>query len=256
MAYGVAALGFGAGIGLAALGLAQLATSMSALSNEQVLAFGLVAGAILATMAAGIFVLGKSSLAASPGLAIFAGVIVAVGGGIALAAWGLSLFATALAGVTPEQIGALTKLVGTMLLFGAAAPFLVISALGFTAAAGSVFLLGQALKTIDVTALENMAKLVEHIRGITTDNVITFVAVNESIKSVFSAASESADSGGGAVLESAAKTVGAAVGAGGKGGGGSGGSTSINITLELDKKPIQNFIIDVVNDKAKLRKTN
>ena len=120
LAFGAAVLMIGIGIGIAALGFAQLVKAFGETKNA-----GMALGAIIAIM--GIFafmvkVLSAASLAAAPGLYTLGGAMLMIGGGIFLATAGMALLIYSLSQLNTEQLAAipmiLTAIVVPMTLLG------------------------------------------------------------------------------------------------------------------------------------------
>ena len=92
-AIGVAALGIGAGIGVAAYGASLLADSISKLNAEQMNSLAITMGVIGLTMGtvlvAGVIALGSASTAVAPGLLALGAAALGVGVGIGAAAYGI-----------------------------------------------------------------------------------------------------------------------------------------------------------------------
>lgn len=106
LALGTAFLMIGGGVALASIGLAELVKSFSALSGEQILgALGSLV-IVMVGFVAMLYILSTASLvAAGPMLALGAAFLM-IGGGIALASYGLSVLVKSFAQLNPEQLSA------------------------------------------------------------------------------------------------------------------------------------------------------
>jgi hypothetical protein len=182
MAFGVAVMFVGAGVFLAALGVAAIALAFSKLDIAQMI------GATVAIVAFGygvIAVIGAlSTLVAGPQAALVAGaagVLLAVGaaalmagGGIALIAFGMSLlvdsFARLLDTATPEKmLGftiALAGFVATLFLMVPLLNFLPLIAVGLIAVGFAMWLLSEYVNTLDLTGIEVLGTFFGGIAGL------------------------------------------------------------------------------------------
>jgi hypothetical protein len=244
-----AGLGIGIGIGAAALGIAELAKSFKGLDNDQIKG---VAGT-LTVMLAGMGILVGVVAAAGPGAGLaLAGLGVAATGmglGIMLAAEGLAVFGEALSKIETEKFDAMGNLMLKMILAGVGAPLIVGAAVGISAMAVSFGLLGIAMSTMDTAALESMARILETITKITPEIGVRFVSITDGIEGVMKS-SNSAGAKGASIIDAASAKI---SGFNNSPAPAAGSSTTLNITLELDKKAIQNVVIDVINGNAKVR---
>ena len=96
LAFGAAVLMVGAGVALAAVGLAQLVSAFKDLTGQQILG---ALGALIVVMggfAIMVNVLAGASITAAPGLLALGGAILMIGLGIGIAAAGMSLFVSSL----------------------------------------------------------------------------------------------------------------------------------------------------------------
>lgn len=157
LAFGAAFLMMGAGVAVAALGVAELVKSFSGFNAGEILAIAVALGVFGATMVG----LGYMLVLAAPALAgaavpllAFGAAMLMMGGAVALAAIGLSM-------ATPQLLALVTGLAPfapAMLQMGIALPLM---GLGFGAMAVGVGALGVALKLIsteDLVAISEMAK--------------------------------------------------------------------------------------------------
>ena len=110
LAFGAAVLMVGGGVALAALGIAQLADSLKGMEPSEMA----MLGGILVAIGVGIYFLGTTSLAASPGLLALGAAVLMIGGGffllgagIGIAAAGMSLLVTSLKDVPFDNLIAL-----------------------------------------------------------------------------------------------------------------------------------------------------
>lgn len=115
MQVGLAMLAFGAGVGLAAAGLALLVASFKGLTGgEAAAALGSIV-VIMAGFAAAIFFLGKVSLPASAEIAPLALVLLAIGAAVFLAAYGMSMLVESFKGLG-ENAGAVATAITAIML--------------------------------------------------------------------------------------------------------------------------------------------
>lgn len=171
LALGGAILLIGTGVYIASKGLTGLVTAFGELSGEQAQAAMLSIVAIMAGFTAMVIALAfASSIAAGPIIAFGAGMLL-VGGGIALAAFGISLLVAELGKLDPEKIGLMapafmgvaigvgmltTSLIGLALAVG---PSLI--ALGALTLAGLLFT--QSFKGIDFSSMSIALKEINNI---------------------------------------------------------------------------------------------
>lgn len=245
-----AGLGIGLGIGAAAYGLAALADSFAALNPGQMAAVEMVLGSI----AAGMGILVAIAIAGGPAAALAIASIglaaMAMGAGIGLAALGLAEFAKAIGSIESDKFEQMGDLAIKMIAVGIGAPLIVGAAVAISAIAVSFGLLGLAMKTMDTTALESMATILDSITKITPEIAVRFVSVTDGLNSVMNTADTVAQDGAPDVINSIKNKI------SGGGGSGQGSSQTLNISLELDKKVIQNIVVDVINGSASVRKNN
>ena len=178
LALGAAAVLIGAGIYLAAVGIAELAKAFKGMGLE---AIGAVAGIVafgfaMKVMIGAFAALAPASAAAAAGLIKFGVGVLIVGGGIALAGAGIGYMAEGLTKMFDSiDIGKLTALakfiadVGGSNAIGSAA-----GAGALAAIAASIYLVGEALESIPESAIEmlnslNSLDLTANITPLTAD---------------------------------------------------------------------------------------
>lgn len=150
LAFGAAILMIGGGIGLAAVGLAQLVLAFKDLTGEQIL------GALAALIIVGIlfsvmlYILSTASLSAVGPMLALGVAFLLIGAGIAIAAYGMSLLVGAFAELEGPQIWAAAL---ALIFFSIAIAAIIIAAVGATAAAPVILALAVLLAAIGLAAL-------------------------------------------------------------------------------------------------------
>lgn len=157
LALGAAFLMIGAGIGIAAVGLAQLAKAFADLQGEQIAG---ALGALIIVMggfAGMLYLLTGAALPAAPALLALGAAFLMIGAGTGIAAVGLSVLVNAFAQLNPEQTTASLIALGivmggfTLIIAGFAAaaalmgPALVLAAPGLLALGGAITLIGAGV---------------------------------------------------------------------------------------------------------------
>jgi hypothetical protein len=166
---GAAILGIGAGIGLAAMGIAQLADSIKGMTGPEMF----MLGGLLVGIGVGIFFLGKMSEAAAVGLLIAGAAFVLIGSGVFLlgaglgiAAAGMALLALALKEVPYENLLLLPVAfmgVGAGLLFMAAAASVAVPAAAGLSVLFGVLAIGALGLAIVSLTLDSISKSLDSI---------------------------------------------------------------------------------------------
>lgn len=246
-----AGLGLGIGIGAAALGLSKLAESFKDLSTPQIQMLAGTLSFLLVGMGAIVGLVTAAGPAAAMGLAGLGVAATGMGLGIMLAAEGLSVFAEALSKIETQKFDAMGDLMLKMILAGAGAPLIIGAAVGIASMAVSFGLLGMAMKTMDTAALESMGRILESITKITPEIGVRFVSITDGIENVMKS-STSAGVKGASAIDAASDKISSAKSSAAS----TSSSSTFNITLELDKKAMQNVVIDVINGNARVRKNN
>lgn len=241
-----AGLGIGLGIGAAAYGLSMLADSFSKLGDSQMA--GVIATMSLLPIA--ILTIGITSQIAGPGLLLLGAAALGIGAGMGLAAAGTSLLVNSLSNLPIETMEAVGLLAAKLALLGPVAPLMGATALGLTAVSVAFAAMGLSLKTFDQKALESISSLMTAISELKPEVVVRFKSVTDGLVDVFDKASDVAENGGSDALENMTKVASSTAS------GGSGGSSQINVTLELDKKVLESVVVDIINNKARVRKNN
>lgn len=169
-----AAVGIGAGIGIAAVGISKLADAMSKLTPEQAktldsiiksLGWFIVGGAAIA-LAIGL--LGSAFGIAAPPMLAFGGAVALVGAGIGIAAFAIGKAAEGLGSLIEKSKGAgndLLKVGGGIAAIGASMSLFTIGALGFPIFASvmeTIALTAPAISEIS-TAFGNISKSIGSI---------------------------------------------------------------------------------------------
>tara|TARA_B100000214_G_scaffold375584_1_gene362954 strand:+ start:10338 stop:12899 length:2562 start_codon:yes stop_codon:yes gene_type:complete len=184
LAFGAAFLMMGAGVAVAALGVAELVKSFSGFNATEILAIAVALGVFGATMVG----LGYMLVLAAPALAgaavpllAFGAAMLMMGGAVALAAIGLSM-------ATPQLLALVTGLAPyapAMIQMGIALPLM---GLGFGAMAVGVGALGLALKLIsteDLVAISEMAKgFSDFAQNITSEFTAAMSAIGDFVDAV------------------------------------------------------------------------
>ncbi|MEC8365611.1 MAG: hypothetical protein VXZ51_06560 [Actinomycetota bacterium] len=184
LAFGAAFLMMGAGVAVAALGVAELVKSFSGFNAGEILAIAVALGVFGATMVG----LGYMLVLAAPALAgaaipllAFGAAMLMMGGAVALAAIGLSM-------ATPQLLALVTGLAPyapAMIQMGIALPLM---GLGFGAMAVGVGALGLALKLIsteDLVAISEMAKgFSDFAQNITSEFTAAMSAIGDFVDAV------------------------------------------------------------------------
>ncbi len=149
-AIGVAAVGIGAGIWLAAKGVSAMADSFAKLTPEQINGVLIAIGILGATMVA----LGYAGTIAGPGLiAVGAGVLL-IGGGVFLAATGMSFLMESMQGLTDPNLG--SNMMGVAMGIGAIASssMLIANPLTIAGFAALTGFLNVLQSTVDFSAMD------------------------------------------------------------------------------------------------------
>ena len=184
LAFGAAFFLMGAGVAVAALGVAELVKSFSGFNAGEILAIAVALGVFGATMVG----LGYMLVLAAPALAgaavpllAFGAAMLMMGGAVALAAIGLSM-------ATPQLLALVTGLAPyapAMIQMGIALPLM---GLGFGAMAVGVGALGLALKLIsteDLVAISEMAKgFSDFAQNITSEFTAAMSAIGDFVDAV------------------------------------------------------------------------
>ena len=256
MALGVAMLLVGAGIALAALGVAELVKSFEGFAADQIYAIAvalLVFGAMIAVM-------GYMMLAALPGLGVGVGVILALGAafmmmgaGIGLAAFGFSFLVDSMKGMGADQIYAMATgfiaLATSLYIFAAAIAVMAIALVSLAnplALTGLGILKGLAIgMTLAFTALAVILLII-------MDPMITLFELFKDPTGITQAAEDMAKIAQSINSVSLIKTlaVGSALGAAATVGGGKGNRSSSpssqKISIQLDKDQTKKFLEGLV----------
>ncbi|HWY36769.1 MAG TPA: hypothetical protein VNX68_19140, partial [Nitrosopumilaceae archaeon] len=152
-AIGVAAVGIGAGIWMASKGLAELVTSFKGLTDKQANAAVLAITASMGGFALALYAAGAAGSASSYGLAIVAGVALAIGASVWMAGQGIGYMAGEITKLTDPNIGKNMGSIGAgMLGIGAAASMLgnPLALLGLGALTGFINSTGDAINFKDM----------------------------------------------------------------------------------------------------------
>ena len=272
MAFGFSILMIGAGIGLAALGVSQLALAFSNLNGAQIVGATIAIGLFGAAMVGIIVALGTLTAGPQAALVIgaiaimlaFAAAAVIMGAAVNLAASGVALL-----------FGSIVNLfanVSVAQLFGLGASMMILS-YAMYALAGSVFALpmlsmamfglGKALSQIDASSLAPVAALFISIDSILSKNIenldktekaITKIA--ESINSIDNlektiAVKEIIEAVQGAASRSRVATVSASAGGAAAAGGGTlvPNGTPFTVHVDLAGRTIDTYMLKFLNGK-------
>lgn len=303
LAVGAAALMIGAGIGLAAMGLAQMVAAFKGLGDA---AWPAVAAVIGFTVAFGLLMLGLVALVLGPQAAVTAaaiGVLLAVGaaalmmgGGIALAAVGFAQFLGAFSGFDPSALMAVSMamiplgygvmllgnpialfgIMNLVLLGGAIAligqfgggfeqflgaltgfdagsawgtaralgaiglatllfgnPLATLGIMNITLLAGAFTLLGAAIALVGMSAAESFERISEAVNGMPTAKTVVVTGLMAATAVA-------------AAVTMPAQMIAAAVGGGEAGGGGATQTVRQPISLTLNGKALEDFVLEVI----------
>jgi hypothetical protein len=159
VALGLAVAGIGAGIYLAATGLAELVKAFDGITNA-----GMALGAIIAVMAGFAIILGITAAvgaaAAGPMLAVGAGLFL-VGAGVSIAARGMAVFAQSLKGIGPDITliaAAITEVIKAVISLSLVFPALALTATAFATLAASLTLFAGAVLLLNRKKLEALTE--------------------------------------------------------------------------------------------------
>jgi len=185
LALGAAVLMVGAGIGLAAAGFALLVTSFKDLEAGEIVGALLAIGLVMYGMVAAIGALGAVSAAAAAPSWAFAAAILAIGAGVALAAYGLSFLVESF-GDLVTSLGALPldnlfALIGAVLTLATAGVF---AGFGLMGIAVGITAIAAALILITDNEIDLLTKLFNSIGSITMEAATTIAQLATSIGSL------------------------------------------------------------------------
>jgi hypothetical protein len=240
IAFGFAALLVGAGVALAALGVAELVKAFAGLTPEQIM------GAVAALAIFSLTILGLGIIL---GVLVYTGVLpIAALGMLALGAAALMMGAGVL--LAAKGISEIVKSFSP--LVASAAAFPIIGA-GFVTMAAGIGALAAALafiKTEDIVALGELGKAMSNM---TVERSVAFRASLEGFESVL----DTADNVGIPVMAGAASVVKSATGATTAPAGGGGtttrGAGPTTVKLILNDREFAKAVINVMENKMNLR---
>jgi len=182
---GAAMVGTGAGIMLAAEGIAKLADSMSKLNKDQIdglVKIGTTLAITFPIAAIGITLAGKAAEASALGLIVLGGAIALVGGGIYLATTGIGNMAEGLSKLIKDGKGAGENMINLAGGVGA----LSVSMLGFTAGALGMLVFSNVMGTIskNAPAIAQVGEAFQQINAVMKGSREDFIAVENAIASI------------------------------------------------------------------------
>jgi hypothetical protein len=185
---GAAALGIGAGIGVAAVGISKLADAMSKLTPEQAKSLESIVKSLSKMMIIGIgaataiALIGGSSEAVLPGLLGFGAAVLMIGGGIAIAALGISKMAegfghmfTAVKGAGEDMKKAAVGIAEVVYALGAAT-------LSIPGAIAMSLAIGRIAKHAD--ELFKVGEAFRQINAVMSGNKEDYQAVAQAVESI------------------------------------------------------------------------
>jgi len=273
LALGVAVLLIGAGIAVAALGMAEFVKSFAGMSAGQIMAISVALGVFGATLY--LLIPALIGLAAgAPGVAVLLALgaaVLLIGGGVAVAAMGIGKMAEGMAKMFEAIPDPAT--IATLGLFIAAAAFgsagLVAAGIGLGAMAIGMGLLGVSLKFIATDDLEAIALFSESLASVQSGQLLeTAKAIRQVAKAMddiptfkamtFRTILERVEASANAISRAGGATAyGAATGGARTGGGGEGGAAAaaprtnqqITVKLELDGKLLEEKVLNIVDGK-------
>lgn len=111
-AIGVAALGIGAGIGLATMGISKMVEAFKGLSDKQMSAALQSIALVMGSFTIGILALSQASVASAPGLAALSLSFVGIGAGIGLATLGISKMLDSFSGLKNLNVTGIGRDIG------------------------------------------------------------------------------------------------------------------------------------------------
>ena len=177
LALGAAVLMTGTGIAIAALGFAQLALALSELDGPQLIAFtvalvlfgvglSMLFSALGALMASGV---GPAAVALLWG---FGAAVLMVGGGVAIAAWGIGLMAEGIAVLfNAIEVGKLLALAAFIVTLGMTAPLLVIGAYALGVTTVALFAMAAAIALMPTSKMDKFTEFFDSLAAIETDQM-------------------------------------------------------------------------------------
>jgi len=241
MAMGLAVLLVGAGIGIAAFGLAQMVAAFSGLGEAAWPAAAAVVGFTLAFIG---LVVALAFLATSGAGPVAAALMLAIGvaalmmgGGMALAGLGLAQLLGAFGGFDPNVMWGFAKGLGAIVLsvlaFGN--PIATFGIMNITLMAGAFMLLGASIALVGMSAAETFERIAEAVDSMPTAKTVLMTGMMTATAAA-------------AAVTAPAKMVASAVGAATGGGGGGGATQRVRqpISLTLNGKALEDFIIEVI----------
>jgi hypothetical protein len=273
LALGVAVLLIGAGIAVAALGMAEFVKSFAGMSAGQIMAISVALGVFGATLYFLIpALIGLAAGAAGVGVLLALGAaVLLIGGGIAIAAIGIGMmaegFAVMFAALDLEKVGAFSLFIATVSL---AAIFLIPAAIGMLALGVGLLGVAFALKFIATKDLEAIALFSESLASIQSGQLLeTAKAIKQVAKAMddipsykamtFRTILERVEASANAVTRAGgASAYGAAAGGARPGGGGGAAAPAaaaprtnqqVTVKLELDGKLLEEKVLNIVDGK-------
>ena len=174
MKLGFAILMVGAGIGLAALGVAQLVAAFAGLNGFQIAGAALAIGLFMFAMVAMAKVMLTAGLVVVPGMLAMGAAFLMIGAGVAIAAFGL-------ASLIAPIVALFSLLIPNVLVLPAIAA-------GFVSIAAGVGSLATALALIKTEDLQALASLGSSLSDISVKKSVAFTASMEGLESAIDAA--------------------------------------------------------------------
>ena len=242
LAFGAAMLMVGAGIGLAALGMAEFVKAFAGLGVEQLIAVTLgllmLLGAMVAIAALMVSGIGPAAVI---GLLAFGAAFLLIGAGVALAGIGMAKFVTSIVGLSAVSVG------------------IANSAIAVGTLTYAILTLASALALISTEDLQAVAAMAQGFGSITVESAVAFgKAMTETKQTVVAMAQEpeaarslttvaQAFSPTGTPATQAAPATATAV----AGGGDNGNRT---IVLKIDKKVFGQAVINIFEKEQNLNK--
>ena len=251
-----------ASIFIVSAGIALMALAFKDLNPAQLLAISVnlvIFSIALYKLVPALIAAGASATAASPGLAILSGVILAIGASIFMAAAGVALMALGLSEMFKymdiEKMMAFTVFVGVLVL---GAPYFAVAGYGLLIMAAGALGLAGALALIETADLEAIAKFAESIANIELDSMRELVTLIEQVAEAMNdMPTESAVTLTGTMnaAAEAAKAAEILVRGGGITGGGTtqsssrrGGGDLGTIKITFDNEMFEDKVIDLVDN--------
>ena len=185
---GMAGLGIGAGVGIAASGIATIADSLDKLDPEKVKALQSITWAlttlsgIAAAAAVAIMIIGKTSLAAAPGIYTLGGGIALIGAGIGLATAGIGVMTMGLAQLIEKGVASkdsLLSVAGGIAAIQGALALGIFGSLGLPAFAGALGAIALSANKIEKVG-DAFGKITTVLNGSSSD----FDKINNLLKTI------------------------------------------------------------------------